>query len=243
MLQHDVLGPELPVETGPITEAEVTAAGKKLRWNKACGKDALPPEFWKTITQQGSKACRWALELCRRCWDEGHVPNEWHEALVVAIFKKGDTAECSNYRPISLLPIGYKLFVSILLSRLKKGGAEQRIWPTQFGFSFGCSTRDALFLARRLIEETWAQRDATLVLLALDWAKAFDTISPEYLLQALRRFGLPEKMLQMIKAIYTNRTFSVKDAGAISAASTQHFGIQRRPYWIRAVPTHWRSSC
>ena len=36
------------------------------------------------------------------------------------LFKKGDTAECDNYRPISISPIGYKLFAAILLQRLKK---------------------------------------------------------------------------------------------------------------------------
>jgi hypothetical protein len=97
---------------------------------------------------------------------------------VTAIFKKGDTASCENYRPISLLAIGYKLFAIILLQRLKLAGAEMRIWQTQFGFRSNRGTTDALFLTRRLLDATWAKKDGKLMLLALDWAKAFDSVSP-----------------------------------------------------------------
>ena len=38
------------------------------------------------------------------------------------LFKKGDPAECENYRPISISSIGYKLFAAILLQRLKQAG-------------------------------------------------------------------------------------------------------------------------
>ena len=93
-----------------------------------------------------------------------------------AIFKKGDPASCENYRPISLLAIGYKLFATILLRRLKAAGADARIWPTQFGFRIGRGCADALFVARRLLERTRAAKDGSLVFLALDWAKAFDSI-------------------------------------------------------------------
>eukprot|EP00959_Pyramimonas_sp_CCMP1952_P125062 2614425-Pyramimonas_sp.AAC.1 len=79
----------------------------------------------------------------------------------------------------------------VLLGRLKDAGAEDRIWGAQFGFRSERGTADALFVARRLIEETWSSRSGKLVLLALDWAKAFDSVSPTALAQALVRFGTP----------------------------------------------------
>jgi hypothetical protein len=167
----------------------------------------------------------WALELCQKCWSEGSVPDVWHAARVAALFKKGDVANCENYRPISLLPIGYKLFALILLHRLKAGGAENRIWRTQFGFRSERGTLDALFLARRLLDQAWAAKDGNLIILALDWAKAFDSVSPDALLNALDRFGVPQKLLQLIRAIYTARHFSVRDAGETSNTHPQHFGI------------------
>ena len=224
-LPQQRLGAELPVKVSAISEDEVVHAGRRLKREKACGNDGLAPEFWKAICEKGTTACRWALELCQQCWDNGCVPEAWHEARVATLFKKGDVADCGNYRPISLLPIGYKLFANILLKRLKDAGAESRIWPTQFGFRSHHGTMDAIFLARRLIEESNALQNKPLLMLALDWAKAFDSICPDALCESLERFGIPSKFLQVVRAIYTDRRFFVSDAGQKSEFRKQEFGI------------------
>ena len=136
----------LLVSNTSISEAEVVESVKSLKRRKAAGADGIPPEFWKAICAYNSPACRWAVLLCNKAWEEGSVPTSWHEATVAAIFKKGDPACCENYRPISLLAVGYKIFAAILLRRLKDAGAEDRIWPTQFGFRSGCGCADALSL-------------------------------------------------------------------------------------------------
>ena len=149
------------------------------------------------------------------------MPSDWHGALVTAILKKGDPSKCENYKPISLLPVGYKLFATILLQRLKTGGAEQRVWRTQYGFKSDNGTADDLFLARRLLEKTWANKSGQLLFLALDWAKAFDSVSPEALLTALKRFGVPDQFAAVVRAIYTDSCFAARDAGQTSSQHTQ----------------------
>ena len=57
-----------------------------------------------------------------------------------------------NYRPISLLAVGYKIMASIILGRLKSGGVEKKLSNSQFGFRRQRSTADALFLVRRMID-------------------------------------------------------------------------------------------
>ena len=63
--------------------------------------------------------------------------------------------------------------------------------------------------------------------LALDWAKVFDSISPEALVQALARFGRSGQILEVIRTIYTDRVFCVRDAGNISQERRQAFGISQ----------------
>ena len=160
-------------------------------------------------------------------WQNKCIPAEWHKARVACLYKKGDPAMPENYRPISLLAIGYKIFASLLLHRLKTAGAEARITDTQFGFKSKSGTREALFLVRRMIEQSWLKKDHKFIMLALDWSKAFDSIAPSSLLQALRRFGIPEPFVSMIASIYTDRCFFIQDSFSKSEVHAQNFGISQ----------------
>ena len=37
-------------------------------------------------------------------WNKEELPEEWKESIIVPVYKKGDKAECSNYRGTTLLP-------------------------------------------------------------------------------------------------------------------------------------------
>jgi hypothetical protein len=39
----------------------------------------------------------------KQVWDTGHAPADWKRSLLVALLKKGDPTDLSNYRGISLL--------------------------------------------------------------------------------------------------------------------------------------------
>ena len=106
---------------------------------------------------------------------------------MIAIFKKGGLGDCNNYRPISLVCVGYKLFATVLLDRLKEGGAESRIWSSQYGFRSKRGIVDAILLARRVLEQARERGDQRILMLALDWSKAFDSVSPERLVASLHR--------------------------------------------------------
>ena len=227
MQNQTQLNPELPVDPGDITLAEVMAACRRLKTKRAAGVDNIPAEVWKSLASPDSPCIRWIPDLCQTCWKQKKVPDSWHDSRTALIFKKGDVAEPSNYRPISLLCISYKIFANIKLDRLRQAGAEELIWPTQFGFRKRRGTRDALFLARRILEENLELKDGRVVYLALDWARAFDSISPDALAKALARFGLPVFYIDMVNAIYSNRRFFVSDAGIKSDWHEQAAGISQ----------------
>ena len=121
----------------------------------------------------------------------------------------------------------YKVCAKILLNRLKEAGAEERVPSRQFGFKSGCSTEDALYIVRRRIDQACASHGGKIFLLALDWRKAFDSISPDRLMHALKRFGLNESMLSAVAEIYKGRMFYVRDEGITSSARPQLAGISQ----------------
>jgi hypothetical protein len=123
--------------------------------------------------------------------------------------------------------VTYKLFASIILRRLQNAGAERRLTDTQFGFRRRRGTTDAIFALRRHIEKAWAQRSGQVMCLALDWQRAFDSINPEALMVALRRFGLPAQLVNTIALIYADRRFRVMDGGQFSEEKKQAAGISQ----------------
>ena len=78
----------------------------------------------------------------------------------------------------------------MIKARLLDAGLDDRLWYSQYGFRKRRSAEDALYAARRHIELAWARRHGRVSLLALDWKKAFDSLTLSGLLDALRRLGL-----------------------------------------------------
>ena len=66
-------------------------------------------------------------------------------AKIIALFKGGSIVDrASMYRPISLLQALYKIFTSLIDTRLRQGLVE-RLHPQQFGFLKGNSVDNAIF--------------------------------------------------------------------------------------------------
>ena len=100
----------------PILPTEVSAAIKRLKRNKAPGNDNIIADVLK---DGGEPIVQMFTNMFNRCLREGKLPNSWKDALVIIIHKKGDTADIKNYRPISLLPITYKVFSQVILRRMR----------------------------------------------------------------------------------------------------------------------------
>ena len=61
--------------------------------------------------------------------------------------------------------------------------------------------------------------------MALDWQKAFNSVSPEKLISTLRRFGLLSAFMDMIMLIHRDWRFFVRCLGEESGWCEQAYGI------------------
>jgi hypothetical protein len=48
------------------------------------------------------------------------MPNDWKYGLLIKIPRKGDIANCDNWRGITLLSVPSKVFTRVLLNRIKE---------------------------------------------------------------------------------------------------------------------------
>ena len=66
-------------------------------------------------------------------------PSAWKEARIKVLFKKGDEKLLENYRPITILPILYKVFSRVLDARLKRLlDKQQSVDQAGFRGGFSC---------------------------------------------------------------------------------------------------------
>ena len=104
---------------------------------------------------------------------------------------------CNNYRGISLLPTTYKVLSNILLSRLIPY-AEKVTGDHQCEFRRNRSTTDHIFCIRQILEKKWEYNEAVHRLF-IDFKKAYDSVRREVLYNILIEFGVPKKLVRLVK--------------------------------------------
>jgi hypothetical protein len=116
------------------------------------------------------------LDFLNICWIYGHIPEEWRIAVIVPIYKKkGDRKNCDNYRDISLLNTGYKIYAKIITQRLMTI-AEVIILEEQNGFRKYRKCMDCIFSISQIIEKHKEYNIPTYIAF-IDLEKAFDTVN------------------------------------------------------------------
>ena len=76
----------------------------------------------------------------------------------------------------------------------------------------------------RRIQDYMESSGDRIVMLFLDWEKAFDKIDHEELIKAIERFNIPEKIVRILKAFYDNPKFFIEDnMGSSKEKKTKHW--------------------
>ena len=124
-------------------------------------------------------------------------------AKVRLIPKNSNCDSLRNWRPISLTNNMFKLYSKILAKRLaailpKILGNSQKVYMKQQIISEA---------SENIIEyiEKNKDNDSPTFLMALDFSKAFDTLSHSVIIQALQFFKFPPEYISIIKAWLSNR--------------------------------------
>eukprot|EP00973_Karenia_brevis_P065385 9084690-Karenia_brevis.AAC.1 len=147
-------------------------------------------------------------------------PQQWKHTILTVIYKTGNPQVPSNYRPISAIPLLYKLFARMLYTRLTPILDPQQS-QDQAGFRKHFSTLDHLFTLTCL-EEKGHEFNQKIWLAALDFKKAFDTVEHKSLWEALNAQGVSNGYVNLLAQLYAGQTGQVR-TDTLSKA----FNIQR----------------
>jgi hypothetical protein len=100
------------------------------------------------------------------------------------------------------------------LARRVQAALPHIIKPNQTGFVEGRSILDNAFMAQEALE--WAEEsDQDLVLLLLDFEKAFDRIEWGFLFKALVKLGFNDTWVCWVRSLYQAASSAIKVNGAI----------------------------
>jgi len=175
-----------------------------MKRGKAPGPDNI---IIDTIVEGGDIIMRELAKLFTTCIKQGKVPQQWKEANMIILFKKGDKRDLKNYRPISLLSNVYKLFTRILTNRLENI-LDSNQPREQAGFRSGYSTMDHIHTINQL-KEKCLEYNQPLCMVFIDYEKAFDSVETQSVLGALQQQGVESTYINLLRDVYTNCTTTV----------------------------------
>ena len=115
---------------------------RDLKGNKATGLDEIPARLLKDGASVIAKPIAYLINLTIR---GGEIPSEWKEAKVTPIFKSDKRNEGNSYRPISVLPLIFKIMehtIQVQLVAFLKDNNVSSIY--QPGFQRNHSTETAV---------------------------------------------------------------------------------------------------
>jgi len=135
----------------------------------------------------------------------GTFPDRLKYSEIKPIYKKGDKALITNYRPISLLPVFSKIFEKILYKRLYYHlNLNNILVKEQFGFRCNSSTEAAIHTLINNILTSLNNR-ITVGGLFCDLQKAFDCVNYDILLSKMKCYGITGVANRLMESYLRNR--------------------------------------
>jgi hypothetical protein len=100
---------------GDVLKEKCENAINKIKRNKSPGEDGLPVEFYQTFWKEISEF----LVDVYESYEMNSMPISMRKSIMTLIHKKDDRCNISNYRPISLTNVDYRILAFVLSMRLQ----------------------------------------------------------------------------------------------------------------------------
>lgn len=195
----------------------------RLPKGKAAGWDGISYEL---LTVLGPIMKSRVLMCINGLWVAGGVPDNWKEAVLVALAKTESPTKVEDFRPVSLLVCLCKIHEALVHHRIEwvLDGRIKKLQPNDLGFRHNATAVQQVLRATQNAHEAW-ERGKDLALVLLDVDKAFDTMWGVGLIVKLFRLGIRGRMLRWIDDYMKGRKCRAVVEGELSRDRTWDLGI------------------
>ncbi|KAK9988414.1 hypothetical protein SO802_028653 [Lithocarpus litseifolius] len=142
--------------------------------------------------------------------NNGHMLPDINHTYIVLIPKVKNPEKMSDFRPISLCNVIYKIISKVLANRLKQV-LPNIISPTQSAFIPGRLITDNVLLAYETLHTMHCRKKGKkgCMALKLDVSKAYDRVEWPFLKGVMQRLGYPETWIERVMSCVTTTSFSI----------------------------------
>jgi hypothetical protein len=167
--------------------------------------------FMKLLEGRKGEGGKRMVELMNGVWRGEGFPEDWREGVICPIFKKGEKNRAENYRGITLLNTGYKLYASVLSERMKREIEEKGVLPdSQAGFRKGRGTVDNVYILDHLARNELRKKGGRMYALFIDFKAAFDKVDRVKMFECMKERGISEWLVRKVEEIYARTRNKVK---------------------------------
>ena len=190
---------------------EVEKALKQMHPLTAPGPDGMPPlfyhHFWPIVKSIVILA---ALDFL----NHGVSPPKFHDIHIVLIPKVKNPEKVTDYRPISLCNVAYKIASKVVANRLKLV-LQEIIGENQSAFVAGRLITDNVLVAHEMMNHISKKKKGKCgeMAIKLDMSKAYDRVEWECLKQIMKKLGFHHKWIDTVMQCVSFVKYAVRING------------------------------
>ena len=195
-----------------------------MKNGSAPGHDGLTLSFYKVFWCKIGDLVHRSLSMA---FDKGQLSISQKRAIIILLHKGKDLPRdrLCDWRPISLTNTDNKIFAKALAIRLQNV-IKTIVHEDQVGYIKGRNISTIIRLVDDVIESIKYDNKSG-GMIALDYCKAFDSISKDFLITVLKEFNFGVTFIQRVKVLMAKTESSVQHAGWLSEWFPTECGVRQ----------------
>ena len=193
--------------------------------NTAPGQDGLPPLFYQKFWSfTGTYVTQVALDFL----NHGIFPPNYNDTQIVFIPKVQNPRKITEYRPISLCNVAYKIASKAVANRLK-GVTSIIVSENQSAFTKWRFITDNVLIAFETMHHISQKKSGRVgeMALKLNISKTYDRVEWTCLENIIRKMGVHQKMIEVIMRSKTTIKYSIRINGQTQGRIVPSKGLRQ----------------